>query len=164
MVATTHTILGFTSLLFGAMVLLRPKGTPYHILIGRLYIVSMVVLCLTSFGMFEMFGGFGIFHVAAIFSLFSIAAGLGAALFRRRIRGWIYWHYQFMAWSYIGLLGATSNEAFVHIGPLNAIAEANRNVPLLSLAAIFICGAIYVNVAMKSIVRSAGIRDSAQAN
>lgn len=153
MLAIFHTALGFTSLIFGTVVLLRPKGTPLHVLFGRAYIFSMLGLCVTSFGIYNFFGSFGIFHIAAIFSLVSIGAGIGAAMFRRRLRGWIYWHYQFMSWSYIGLLGAASNEAFAHIGPLQAAANSNPSITWVSLAMIFVVGAIYVNVAMKKIVR-----------
>ena len=158
MLAGAHIVFGFASLIFGTIVLLRPKGTATHIAFGRAYVFSMIALCATSFGIYDMFGGFGIFHIAAIFSLVSIAAGIGAALFRRKLKGWIFWHYQFMSWSYIGLLGATSNEAYANIGPLNTFAINNPSAPWLTLMVLFLIGAVYVNAVMKSTVRKAGFR------
>ena len=158
MLSVAHVVLGFASLIFGTVVLLRPKGTTFHVLMGRGYVFSMLALCATSFGIYDMFGGFGIFHVAAIFSLISIGAGIGAALFRRKLKGWIYWHYQFMAWSYIGLLGATSNEAYANIGPLTEFANNNPGTTWLTLVVIFLVGAVYVNAAMHRTVRKTGFR------
>lgn len=158
MIAAAHIVFGFTSLIFGTIVLFRPKGTAIHVALGRAYVFSMVALCATAFGIYDMFGGFGIFHIAAIFSLVSIGAGIGAAVFRRKLKGWIFWHYQFMAWSYIGLLGATSNEIYANIGPLRTFASNYPAAPWLTLVVLFTAGAVYVNVAMKSVVRKAGFR------
>lgn len=145
MLSITHTIFGFTSLLFGAFVLVQVKGTFKHRLIGYAYVISMFLLCITSFGLFDLFGTFGIFHFAALISLYMTGAGVGVAIFRKHVSNWLDKHYEFMAWSYLGLLGATLNEAFVHIPPLAQIAETNQYIPLLALVLLFLGGGLYLN-------------------
>ena len=100
---------GFLSLLFGAYLFLTGKVTRRHILIGRLYCAALVTLNLTAFGIYRVFGTFGIFHVFAVVSLVTVLAGIIPALMRRRFKNWMFLHYQFMSWSYAGLLAATSN-------------------------------------------------------
>ena len=106
--AVFHTALGTLALGTGAVVLLRSKGGRWHRVVGRVYVVSMVVLCLSSFGLrgtTPAFQGFGPFHVAAVVSLVTVSAGAWSAW--RRRAGWLPWHYMWMAWSYIGLVMAT---------------------------------------------------------
>lgn len=152
MLAITHTTFGFASLLLGAYVLLQPKGTVKHVLAGRIYVVSMYALCFTSFGLFELFDGFGIFHVASIVSLLCITLGVGVALFRHKFNSWVYLHYQFMAWSYIGLLAATSNEIFVHVPLFSEFAVRFPISPLISIFVILTIGGFYLNKIMNRVV------------
>ncbi|MEM1115437.1 MAG: DUF2306 domain-containing protein [Bacteroidota bacterium] len=107
-ILTFHTALGVLALVAGAVVLVVRKGTRAHRLLGRVYAAAMVVLCLASFGIRDttpFFSGYGPFHVAALVSLASVLAGLSTAW--RRRQGWLEGHYQWMAWSYIGLVMAT---------------------------------------------------------
>ena len=106
--AVFHTALGTLALGTGAVVLLRPKGGPWHRVVGRVYVGVMLVLCVSSFGLCDstpFFRGFGGFHVAALVSLVTVSAGAWSAW--RRRAGWLPWHYMWMAWSYIGLVMAT---------------------------------------------------------
>lgn len=107
-VAAFHTALGTLALATGAAVLLRPKGGRWHRVTGRVYVGSMVTLCLASFALRDstpFFHGLGPFHVAAVVSLVTVSAG-GWAAWRRR-EDWLVAHYMWMAWSYIGLVMAT---------------------------------------------------------
>ena len=160
MIEIVHTVFGFYSLIFGTYVVLQTKGTRQHVWIGRCYAISMLVLCLTAFGIYELYGGFGIFHVAAIVSLLSTLGGVIAVYLKRKLKAWRVWHYQFMAWSYVGLLAATSNEIFVHIGFFNELAVSFQYSPLISLALIMGGGGFYINSAMKRILE--GSRHRAQ--
>lgn len=106
--AIVHTALGVTALGSGAFVLARRKGDRTHRLAGRVYGVSMVALCVLAFGLRDstpFFGGYGPFHIAALVSLATVVAGL--VVVRRQRRGWLEGHYQWMTWSYIGLVMAT---------------------------------------------------------
>ena len=154
MIVALHTACGFLALLLGLVVLWNPKGTLLHRRLGILYCLAMLVLNLTAFGIYRVFGRFGIFHVMAIVSLLTVLAGLIPVLFRRRIRQWLAWHYQFMAWSYAGLLAATANEAFVHIQALNQIARANGLVVLLAQVIILGGSATWINLRQKAILAS----------
>jgi len=110
MIEQIHIILGFLSLISGSVVMVRKKGTRKHRMIGRLYVISMLSLNLTSFGIYKLYNGWGFFHWMAIASLIPLLAGF-VAIFYRNIRA----HYYFMCWSYIGLLCATISEIFVHV-------------------------------------------------
>ena len=107
-VLSFHTALGVLALATGAVVLIRPKGTRPHRVVGRVYAASMVVLCLASFGLRDttpFFAGYGPFHIAALVSLVTVCGGMWVAW--RRPENWLEGHYQWMAWSYIGLVMAT---------------------------------------------------------
>lgn len=114
-----HTACGFVALISGGAVVLMQKGTRRHRQIGWVYVAGMALLCTTSFFIYELFGGFGAFHVAALLSSVSILGGMAAPLFRRQIgEGWLEMHYQFMLWSYVGLVMATGSHFFEVLGPL----------------------------------------------
>ena len=159
MIEAIHTFFGFLSLFVGVFVLLRPKGTKLHKAIGKIYVAAMLGLNITAFGIFNLFGGFGVFHVAAIISLFSVLAGLLVVCFRTKIKFWLLVHYEFMAWSYIGLLAATSNEAFVHVAMLNKIAKTYNWLPLTVMLCIIGIGAT-VLYCLRSSVTNKVLRSS----
>jgi uncharacterized membrane protein len=106
-----HTACGLVALVAGAVVVLMPKGTRRHRQAGWVYVISMALLCATSFFIFELFGGFGVFHVMALVSSVSVLGGMVAPLLLRgRVRGgWLDMHFQFMLWSYVGLVMATGS-------------------------------------------------------
>jgi uncharacterized membrane protein len=58
--------------LLGAYLLLRPKGTPIHRLLGKIWLVLMVVTALSSFFIHQinLFYGFSPIHLLSIFVLF----------------------------------------------------------------------------------------------
>ncbi|MFT6710645.1 MAG: putative membrane protein [Arenicella sp.] len=61
--------------MFGISVFVKPKGTRLHKCLGRLYLLSMLGLIISSFSLFEIFGTFGIFHFASLVSLWCISMG-----------------------------------------------------------------------------------------
>jgi uncharacterized membrane protein len=144
MIESIHTFFGFLSLIAGIFVLLRTKGTKSHKVIGRIYVTAMLGLNITAFGIYNLFGGFGVFHVAAIISLLSVLAGLLIVYFRAKNKFWVSMHYELMAWSYIGLLAATSNEAFVHVAILNKIAKTYSWLPISIMLCIIGVGAVFL--------------------
>ncbi len=58
--------------LLGAYLLVRPKGTPRHRLLGKIWLVLMIVTALSSFFIHQinMFYGFSPIHLLSIFVLF----------------------------------------------------------------------------------------------
>ncbi len=145
MIGFLHTAFGFCSLLTGLLVFINPKGTRPHRQIGNAYFLSMLLLNITAFGIYDLFGGFGIFHWAALLSLTTIILAVLAVRFRRRFENWLSMHYQFMCWSYLGLLGATSNEFYVHIPLASKFADQYLWLPWVSLLVIFGLGGAIIN-------------------
>jgi uncharacterized membrane protein len=145
-IAAIHTSCGVLSLIAGSCVCVTPKGTKRHVLLGRLYCLCIVTLNVSAFGIYTLFGAFGVFHVCAIVSLLTVGAGLAPVLMKPRFKNWLQTHYQFMAWSYAGLLAATSKEAFVHIRPLQRLARATTPFfPLIVMFVILIVSAIVIS-------------------
>jgi uncharacterized membrane protein len=113
----THTGAAIAALVAGAAVLLTRKGTRRHRQMGWAYVVSMFVLNVTALLIYRLFGRFGPFHAGAVFSLVTVLAGTAAALGARRVRHnavdrarALERHYQWMTWSYVGLVAAAVSE------------------------------------------------------
>ena len=129
--ALVHTTLGVVALATGAFVLARRKGDRTHRLVGRVYAVAMVTLCVLAFGLRDstpFIRGLGMFHVAAVVSFATVTAGVVTAW--RRRPGWLEGHFMWMAWSYIGLVMATGG----HV--VNPLFEAMRGAGLHQSAAL----------------------------
>jgi len=102
----------------GTYILVVPKGTRRHRWVGRVYAGSMAVLLLTAFQIYFLFGRFGIIHWGAVGSVVALVVGLGAALLRRVLRGWLRWHYLGMGASVTGLYAAFVIESTYRFFPL----------------------------------------------
>lgn len=109
-----HTIASVISLLTGTYVLFAAKGTKTHKKVGYAYVAAMTVVLVTSFMMYNLFGGFGIFHIFAIISSLTILAGM-VPIIRKKPAKFISFHYSFMYWSVIGLYGAFMAEILTRI-------------------------------------------------
>jgi uncharacterized membrane protein len=97
-----HAIAAAFSVVFGAVQLLRrPKGGAFHRAVGRVWVVAMYVVTLTSFGIQTLNGGFTWLHALAVFTFFTVSIGLWAAR-QKKIQA----HRSFMRGSYFGVLGA----------------------------------------------------------
>ena len=115
----SHALFGVLALLTGGWVLVSPKGTRPHRSVGLAYVAAMVGLCAGSFGIGEEgpLLGFGVFHAMAVASLATVLAGAVPALLRPRPKGWLDAHFNFMAWSYAGLVMALGSHL---AGPVSA--------------------------------------------
>lgn len=110
-----HLMASVLALMFGSGVLVMTKGTNTHIRIGYLYAVSMVILLVTAFMLYNLFGKWGIFHYFAVISSVTLLLGMAPILFRNQINNWAYLHFSFMYWSVIGLYGAFVSEMMTRI-------------------------------------------------
>lgn len=129
----SHTVCGVLALLLGAAIFLRPKGTRTHVRVGWAYAVCMGTVNGTALCIYRLTGHFNLFHALALASLAMVAAGVAQVAFRRRPQNWAWRHYHYMCWSYVGLLAATNNEAFVRI-PVLARLTGNTVAALPMLA------------------------------
>ncbi len=117
-VGLVHLLSALLAMVAGAIVLLNTKGGLLHQRVGYVYVALMVVLNVTAFMIYHLFGKFGPFHVLALVSMGSIVGGMVPVLLRQRIGGWIYWHYYFMNWSVVGLYAAFWAETFTRTLPM----------------------------------------------
>lgn len=129
-----HTAFGVAALVAGGIVLVRPKGTARHRLLGWIYVAAMAGLLGTSFLIYRLFGGFGPFHVFAVIGALTLVAGVAAVRRSPRPRGWMARHYHMMGYSYIGLLAATGAEIATRV-PGAAFA------PAVAVSSVLVLGA-----------------------
>jgi uncharacterized membrane protein len=101
-----HTIVSVIALLSGGVIFFFTKGTQRHRMIGFTYVISMTLCLITSFFIYNMFGGFGPFHAMAIVSIVTISIGMYFPLFARSNGQWPIHHYFWMSYSYVGLFMA----------------------------------------------------------
>ncbi|MFS4491439.1 DUF2306 domain-containing protein [Maribacter sp. 2308TA10-17] len=113
-----HTICATVALLTGTFVLLTTKGNRLHVRVGYVYVVAMLAMNFTGFGIYHLFGGFGIFHVMILVSLFALFGGMYPILFRNKVKNWYLQHIEVMSWSIVGLYAAFVAEVGVRFLPL----------------------------------------------
>ncbi len=102
-----HTIIALIAMITGLVVVFNMKGTQFHKRIGYIYVISMLLLNISSFFIIN-FGSFSLFHFFALFSLATVLGGIIAAI--RRRKNWFSYHFYFMSWSVVGLYCAFWSE------------------------------------------------------
>jgi uncharacterized membrane protein len=146
-----HTIASLIALGAGAVVLVRPKGTPLHRLRGRVYALALVATCLTSFAIYRR-GMFWFPHWFGVVSLIVVTAGVALAHFKQP-RGWMHLHLTCMVASYYMLIGGGVNELFLRVDALRRIVPDVLNSPIVGTThfAVMVFFAIliaYLNAAL----------------
>ena len=134
-----HIASALGAMLLGAGMLLAAKGTPSHRRFGYAYAGSMLLVNLSAFLIFRLFGGFGPFHVAAFISLITLFAELRPVLHRPRKVGWLMAHMNYMYWSVVGLYAAFASELMVRL-PIKGgfmLVVAIATVLVMVLAGVF---------------------------
>ena len=53
-----------------------------------------------------------------MFSSISILGGIVPVILKHRVKGWLYWHYQFINWSVVGLYAAFWAETLTRLMPM----------------------------------------------
>lgn len=112
MISIIHTFFSILALISGALIFLTKKGTKQHKKIGYLYSISMILLLITSFGLFSLWGDFGVFHALSIVSLFTLAIALYFPLAGRNKKKWVEHHLLWTGYSYVGLIMAAGSHLF----------------------------------------------------
>ena len=135
----------------GAVVLVRPKGTPVHRLRGRVYALALVATCLTSFAIYRR-GIFWFPHWFGVASLIAVTAGVALAHFKQP-RGWMHLHLTCMVASYYMLIGGGVNEVFLRVHALRRIVPDVLNSPIVgtthfAVMVFFIILIAYFNAAL----------------
>jgi uncharacterized membrane protein len=101
-VTQLHFLFAITAVLIGASQLLGKKGTSAHKVWGRLWVVMMLIICLTSFWIKELmpngiFWGYSPIHLLSIFVIFQISLGVYFAKVGNTIG-----HKKCMTYTYMG--------------------------------------------------------------
>lgn len=115
-----HSLACLVALAAGAFILVTPKGTRRHRIVGRAYLASMLLLNMTALGIYQL-GVFFFPHILAIATLALIAAGWGAARMIRRHVAWKHVHLSCMILSYYMLIGGGVNEVYLRIDALRQV-------------------------------------------
>lgn len=110
-----HFIASLFALIFGTLILVCSKGTSKHKFMGRLYGLAMLVVLVTAFMTYRLFGTWGIFHWTALISSLTLVAGLFPILAKRPTDSYMSLHYSFMYWSVAGVYGAFVSETLVRL-------------------------------------------------
>lgn len=142
-----HLICAVVAMITGLMVVFNTKGTKFHKKVGYVYVVSMLLLNISSFFLMN-FGGFSIFHFFAIVSLVTVFGGMYAVY--KKYKNWIYQHYYFMSWSVVGLYCAFWSEVGTRF--VKNMQEFWWAVVVATLLTTFI-GAIIINKNAKKLNR-----------
>lgn len=129
----------------GSIVMLDPKGTPTHRLLGVGFAIAMVVVNITALSLYRMTGQFGPFHVLALFSLLSLVRSLLPLINRRH--EWLRVHYRYMIISYGGLLAAAVTETLTRVPGLRVYINSAERVFALGFV-IALAMVIVVRVVM----------------
>ena len=153
-----HFITSLIAVGIGAVILLRPKGTPTHRLWGRLYALAGLATSITALGIYRL-GGFFFAHWFGIAALIVIVLGVMAAHFKFPAKGWMQLHLTCMLLSFYILIGGGVNEMFLRVTFLRRLAPSfdspiigKTHFVLMALFAILIA---YFNVASLMRGRSA---------
>jgi uncharacterized membrane protein len=152
-----HTLCAVAALVLGARVIAARKGTVTHAWVGRFYLLSMLAVNVTSLAIFHLTGTFNIVHILALVSLATISVGYLQVLNRRRWRNWLWRHYQYMLWSYVGLLAATVNEGFVRIPVLQRLtAGTTPALPMFAMAGLLVVAGVLIKSRQKGVLAHYG--------
>ncbi|HZI45327.1 MAG TPA: DUF2306 domain-containing protein [Ilumatobacter sp.] len=133
--AAGHILAAVSALFVGAVVLLLPKGTHAHRVIGTVYVLALVVVNVAALSLHRE-DAFGVFHALAVVSLVTIGVGLVPIVLGRRSLPVIANHAYCMAWSYAGLVAAGSGQLVA------AVVEDGPWVPVVIATVLLIGGAI----------------------
>jgi len=109
-----HTLAAILALITGSIILAKAKGTLQHKRTGRVYGISMLIVCATSFLIYRVHGTFGILHIFAVISTITLILGM-LPLYLKRHDNSIVAHLSWMYWSVIGLYAAFAAETFTRL-------------------------------------------------
>lgn len=132
-----HLIVSIIALITGLIVLLTTKGTKRHKQIGYIYAMSMLLVNLTAFMIYRLFGKFGIFHWFAVLSCLTLLAGMYPVLVKKS-NNFLLLHFNYMYWSVVGLYCAFCVEILTRIPFVFDLPNKRQLFGILTGVSIFI--------------------------
>ena len=127
-----HVAAAVLALAVAAIVLARAKGTTFHVRLGRVYVVLLILV--DAFALLTYQEGIGPFHLLAVISLATLTAGL---VWSPRRRGSRQTHGILMIWSVAGLVGAGLAQ-----GATAALPQASRWPTVATTASVCLLAAL----------------------
>lgn len=109
-----HTLAALVALWTGSLILIKTKGTLWHRRTGRVYGVSMLIVCATSLMIYRLHNSFGILHFFALISTVTLVLGM-LPLYIKGTKNAIVRHLAWMYWSVIGLYSAFVAEILTRV-------------------------------------------------
>ena len=113
-----YAALAMLCIVVGLIQLLRPKRGAAHRARGYAFVHAMLVADGTAMLVYRFTGKFNIFHAGAIANFVCVVLAIVPLLRNPRPPNWKRKHYYFIAWSYVGLIGAAATETVVRSGYL----------------------------------------------
>jgi uncharacterized membrane protein len=110
-----HLAASVVAMAAGAYILFATKGTENHKKIGYIYVFSMVLVCGSALGIYNLTGSFGMFHILAFLGFGTLIAGMAPLLIKGIRREFRVLHLWFMYYSVLGLYAAFASELSVRI-------------------------------------------------
>ena len=124
------------AILSGIGVFCFEKGTARHKALGRIYVPSMMVVCLAVFGIYDLTGGPNLNHLLSTMTMILVIAAFACVRFKRPQRRWAKYHSLALLWSYVTLLAFGSSQLASHVP---AISERVPTL-LVPLVVVFVGG------------------------
>ncbi|WP_040479509.1 DUF2306 domain-containing protein [Mariniradius saccharolyticus] len=110
-----HLASSVVAMITGAYVLFTAKGTKTHKNIGYGYVLSMVLVCGSALGIYNLTGRFGMFHILAFVGFATLVAGMLPLLIKGIRKDFRVLHLWFMYYSVLGLYAAFASELSVRV-------------------------------------------------
>lgn len=132
-----HLIVSIIALITGLVVLITTKGTKRHKQIGYIYAISMILLNITAFMIYRLFGKFGIFHWFAVISLLTLFAGIYPVL-AKKSKNYLLLHFNYMYWSVVGVYCAFCAEILTRIPFVYDLPNKKKLFGILTGLSIFL--------------------------
>lgn len=117
----------------GAIVLFSPKGTPFHRLLGRIFVILMVVTSMSTFFIHEirLFYGFSPIHLISAWVIFGCLLSVHFAR-----RGKITQHRRIMQGVYLGGIVVAGGFTFLPTRIMHQVAFGSGGADALTLSAV----------------------------
>lgn len=137
-----HAIVSLVSVVSGAAALLRDRRIVFGNAVGKVYVGSLLVTCLTGFGIFRS-GAWSPAHTATVLSVLFLSLGLAAEWRGRTVPQAIGFSTSFFL-----LMIFTVTEALTRLPPGQPLA-ADQDAPLVNVARLIVLALFVIGIVVQ---------------
>jgi len=131
-----HFSFSLTAILSGVILFIAEKGSGWHQTLGRIYVCSMIIVCLSVFGTRDLTGALNLNHYLSAITLLLVLSAFACVYFKWPQKKWMKYHALMLLWSYVTLSAFGSAQLASHVPAITKI------IPVVSisipLAVVFI--------------------------